>query len=509
MQPKFGGRCMDNAIEQRGFFWWAGDASRASHSPQTAVPGLLTITAEGRTSLKVDGALASNDEHADWAKPRAFSPQLSIVGMLDTAGDYVRLEGVERVDFQVADDSPQRQSFVAETCIKRNHNFPADYNRENYAELRIDLKGLEEWLQLDSLRAERDYGVADGERDLVSYINHQFEFSIDDGTVSIESFTSGGSVFGLFGDYARRKITFEQSFTLVYRPTLPSSLAHLQYVFAKIEQLLSLFLGSYFRLNRSHFVRKEEPYDQWDMIFTYGDAPSTEELNRFFFLVPFTEIRDQLGPLLQTWLNKSEAFGAGFYLYTASLRNQQIYSEDRLFALASGIETLHRKGFDSNSSQSNQDERKRAERLLALIPVDDPDKKWLERKLAHAHEPSLEQRLLECLRELPLRFLKSELEKFAKQCAGRRNDISHRGGPPAGTDYETFHNEITHLAEALGYLFHLLILHKIGLSDEAVLRAATKSWFAERLMNRSFEAVGLHVVNEPPPEAPANRERWE
>jgi hypothetical protein len=121
--------------------------------------------------------------------------------------------------------------------------------------------------------------------------------------------------------------------------------------------------------------------------------------------------------------------------------------------------------------------------------------------LAHAHEPSLEQRLLECLRELPLRFRKSELEKFAKQCAGRRNDISHRGGPPAGTDYETFHNEITHLAEALSYLFHLLILQKIGLSEEAVLRAATKSWVAERLIKRSLRAVGLHVVNEPPSEA--------
>jgi hypothetical protein len=56
---------MANAIEQRGFFWWAGDPSRPSHSPQTAVPGLLTIAAEGRTSLEIDGALALDDEHAD------------------------------------------------------------------------------------------------------------------------------------------------------------------------------------------------------------------------------------------------------------------------------------------------------------------------------------------------------------------------------------------------------------------------------------------------------------
>lgn len=489
---------MANAIEQRGFFWWTGDPSRPSHLPQTSVPGLLTVTAEGRTSLEVDGTLASDDEHTDWTKPRPFSPELSIVGLLDTPGDYVRLEGIERLDFRFSADSPQRQSFAADICIKRNHTFPTDYDSHNYSELRIDLKGLEEWLQLDSLRVDRDYGIATGERELVSYTNDQFEFSIDDGAVSIESFTTGGSLFGLLGNYAQRKICFEQSFSIVYRPNFPSSLAHLQYVLTKIEELLSLFLGSYFRLSRPHFVRKEDPYDHWDTIYTHGDAPSTEELNRFFFLVPFSAIRDQFGPLLQTWISKSEAFGAGFYLYTASLRNQQTYAEDRLFALVSGMEALHRKNFDSDATQSSQDDRKRVERLLALIPADDSDKEWLKQKLAYAHEPSLRRRVLESLRELPLKFKKDELKQFSKRCADRRNDISHRGGPPPGTDYEKFHNEIIHLAEALSYLFHLLILHKLGMSEELVVRAATKSLVAERRIKRSFEAVDLHLVNELP-----------
>ncbi len=34
-----------------------------------------------------------------------------------------------------------------------------------------------------------------------------------------------------------------------------------------------------------------------------------------------------------------------------------------------------------------------------------------------------------------------------------------------------------------------------------MLRAATKSWVAERLIKRSFEAVDLHVMNELPAEA--------
>lgn len=41
----------------------------------------------------------SGSDHADWAKPRPFSSKLSVLGLLDMSGDYVRMEGAERLDF--------------------------------------------------------------------------------------------------------------------------------------------------------------------------------------------------------------------------------------------------------------------------------------------------------------------------------------------------------------------------------------------------------------------------
>ncbi len=499
---------MTSAIEQRGFFWWFNDPFHPAQSKATSVPGLLTVTADGRTTLDVDGVLAADDEHSDWSKPRIFGSGARIAGILDTPGDHILLEGVERTDFSISQEAPRKQSFIAETCTQRSFPFPDDYKQDNFVELRIDLKGLEDWLELDSIEVAEDYTTDDVKRSQVSYKDHKFEFRIDGGTFSIESMTTGANigvnVAYLFGNRPVRSVHFNQSFYMTFHPDAPTHLSYLHYIFAKVEQLLSLLLGSYFRLAKPTFLRKEEPFDSWNTVFSSGDAPSAKELDRLFILVPFTDIRDRFGPLLQSWLNRSKEYGAGFYLYIASLRNPQMYTEDRLFTFATAIEVLHRRSLDSETAALSIQEKERVEkqkervkRVLSFLPKDNEDREWLSNKLTHTRGPSLKDRLLDCLHELPLKFSEIELENFVKSCVTRRNDISHRGGPSASTDY-AFSQEVLQLSEALGYLLHGLILHKIGFPEDALIRAITKSWVAKRLIRPAFEAVGLNIRSESP-----------
>ena len=177
----------------------------------------------------------------------------------------------------------------------------------------------------------------------------------------------------------------------------------------------------------------------------------------------------------------------------ASLRNPHVYSEDRLFTLAAGIEALHRKWLDDSESSPQAPEVKaRVQRIVGSVP-DSRDAKWLRKRLARAHEPSLENRMLDCLRQLPISFGKGELARFAKACADRRNDISHAGGPRGDMDYSVFHQETSRLAEALDHLFHALLLHKIGLPADVLAETLTKSWVAERQVHPALAAVGLHI----------------
>ena len=485
---------MANAIEQRGFFWWFNEPTRQANSKQSSVPGLLTVTQTGQVTFDVDGALAEDGEHADWSRPRSFGSS-RIVGLLDTPGDYVLLEGVERTDFSLAgEDSPKKQSFSAKTCTRRGFPFPDDYEQHGFIELRIDMKGLEEWLNLDSIVIETDYGYEDGERRTVTYTDHKIGFAIPGGTIAIESLTTGGNFFFYGHDRPVRDVTFEQSFYICYRPNEPSGLSHLQYVFTKIEEFIALMLGSYFRFERPTFIRKEEPFDGLMTVYSHGPAPTSETPNRYQFWLQFADIREHFGNLFAEWLAGSELYGAGFYLYVAALRNPHVYTEDRLFTLATGIEALHRRCFDSENSSHAIHEKSKVSEILKLFSEADPNRKWLAKKLAHAHEPSLENRLLESLRELPFKFGKGQLEKFAKHCAARRNDISHRGGPNGEMDYDTFHQETFRLAEALACLFHVLLFHKIGMPRDVLTKVMTKSIIAERLIKPAFGDVGLEIA---------------
>lgn len=488
------GDTLANTIEQRGFFWWFNEPTRSPNSKQTSVPGLLIVTQNGHTTLDVDGALAADGEHTDWSKPRLFGSS-RIVGLLDTPGDYVLLEGLERTDFSIpSDDTPVKQTFSASVCTRRDFPFPDDYEQEGFIELRIELKGLEEWLNLQSLVVETDYGFEDGQRRIVTYKNEDISYSIPGGKIAVESLTTGGNLL-LFGGHKLplKDVKFEQYFYISYRPDEPSSLAQLQYVFTKVEEFMALMLGSYFRFERPTFVRKEEPFDNYMTIYSQGSSPSPEPINRYSIWLQFADVREHFGSTFAAWLYGSELYGAGFYLYVAALRNPHVYTEDRLFTLATAIEALHRRSYDSENSNHAISEKSRVAAVLTFIPENDPNRKWLTKKLSHAHEPSLETRILESLRELPVRFRKGQLEKFAKSCSSRRNDISHRGGPAGDMDYETFHQEAFRLSEALACLFHLLLLHKIGMPQAVLIKLITDSMAAERTIKPALAQVGLEI----------------
>ena len=486
---------MANAIEQRGFFWWFSEPTRPANSKQTSVPGMLAVTQTGQTTLTLDGGLAEDQEHADWSKPRSFGSS-RIVGLLDMPGDYILLEGLERTDFSVGDEGPKKQSFTASSCTRRQFEFPIDYEQSGFTELRVDLKGLEEWLGLDSILVEKDYGHLDGERTCVTYTDHKISFPLLGGTIAVESLTTGGNFFLYHHDRPVRDVKFEQSFYISYRPEQPSGLDHLQYIYTKIEEFVALMLGSYFRFERPTFIRKEEPFDSWVTVYSHGAAPTSEPPNRYDYWLKFSDISDMFGKLFVEWLAGNELYGAGFYLYVAALRNPHVYTEDRLFTLATGIEALHRRCFDSENSSRAIHEKSRVSAILKLVSENDPNRKWLAKKLAHAHEPSLENRLLESLRELPFKFGKGQLEKFAKSCAVRRNDISHRGGPNGDMDYGTFHQEAFRLAEALACLFHALLLHKIGMQREVLTKLMTNSIIAERLIKPALGEAGLEIASD-------------
>jgi len=440
------------------------------------------------------------DEHQDWSKPRIFPESKRIAGRLASRGEYVLLEGLERTDFSFTDELPQQQEFSAQLCVRRDTPFPETYKHENFAELRVELTGFEDWLELESIVVDQECSEGDDVRVRLSYKEWQLKYAILGGSISIESVTTGAPILTFGSMHPTRDAQFRQHYYLVFRPDSPSDVSTLRYAYTKLEELLALLIGSYHRLSWPILVSKEEPFDAWSTLHFYRGAPPAHPINRYSIWVPFPRIRDVLGDLFRNWQTGSETFGAGYYLYVASLRSPHQYSEDRFVNLVWGVEALHRKWLvESETSERIVSERKRVERILGLLSEDNGDRKWLRKKLSHAHELSLEARILECLRKLPFTFGRAELAKFSKACADRRNDISHVGGPRESVDYGSFHNEISRLAEALDHLFHALMLDRIGVDPTIIFEIMTNSLVSERIKT-ALANVDLFIQPIAPPQ---------
>jgi len=495
---------MAEILKERGFFWWFNEPSLPSNSKETSVAGLLTITDEGQITLEADGSLCLKDEYRDWSKPRTFPESRRIVGWLASNGEHVLLEGIERTDFSFSEESPQQQRFSSELCARRDSPFTETYGHDNFIELRIELTGFEEWLGLESITVDREYSEGDEVHVRVSYKEWKFNYPTLGGSVSIESVTTGAHAPFLPSDFRTRGAQFTQHYYLLFSPDSATDISSLRYTYTKLEELLALLVGAYSRLAWPVLVRKEGPFDAWNTLHFYRGAPTAQPINRYSIWVSFARVREVFGDVFRSWLTGSESFGAGYYLYVSSLRSPHHYSEDHFVNLVWGVEALHRKWVgDSETSERVVNERRRVDDILALLPEGSKDRKWLGRKLAHAHEPSLEARILECLRKLPFSFGTGEIEKFAKSCADRRNDISHAGGPREGVDYTSFHSEILKLADALDHLFHALLLHQIGVDPQVLLEVMTASIVSERIRTALANAgLRIQATGEPRPATP-------
>jgi hypothetical protein len=134
----------------------------------------------------------------------------------------------------------------------------------------------------------------------------------------------------------------------------------------------------------------------------------------------------------------------------------------------------------------------KVQRIIAQVGLA-KDRKWLEGKLEHSAEPSLAERLVECLKLLPLTFSTKSLNLFCKECANRRNDISHFGGQRTPGSYGEFVERIHYLNNALNHIYPAIILKLCGVGDAVLMDTLTSSRISDRI-KRSFGEAGLEIL---------------
>jgi hypothetical protein len=491
---------MANEIEKKGIFWWFGAEHGHTASRETSIPGTLTVTDEGKIRLQLEGALWLESPRTGfgWDESRWLPMDVRIAGCLgDYGGDgYVLLFDLLRTDFSLPDDTPIRQSYEAQMCFKSDSAFSTDFDLDHFHTLRIELQGLEEWLRLESIDVGYECREGDRTEFTVSYNNHEFEYQTERAKVTVENLILGAPVIRL-SEALTSEVHIRQTNWLVYTPTDQSLFSELRTAYSRIEEVIALFLGRYFRLDWPQFVAKYGEFDDWYTLY-FPRGPKSEKLTNFyFFWTIFHSVRDRFGDLLSRWQTNTEKYGAAYELYMASMQAPLPHTEHQFVNLVWAVESLHRSWQRENEEPAYVARRKK--RIEAVLGRFDEatDKKlrdWLKGKLRYAYEPTLQERIVEVFQRLPFDLDSAQLQSFAARCAKRRNGISHEGGRESDESAETFRSDIQELAEALKYLFHALLLHEIGLSSELLIRAMTEGGLAERDVLPCLRRISLNLL---------------
>jgi len=491
---------MSNVLDKRGVFWWLNGADDQTASVETSVPGALTIDGEGQIKLDLEGSLWSEETEGGRSdEGHWLPPEKQIAGRLGEYGDggYVLLNDIRRTDFPFPDDKPCRQSYEALHCFSCEFPFAKTIDLDRFKELRIELLGLDEWLGLDSIRLDDEQRHGEDTEVKVSYKQHKITYKTSAANVCIESLILGASPWLTFmAPKPTKEVNIRQTNFLVYSPTKECKLGDFQIAYRRIEELIVLFLGTYFRLDWPTLVGTGEHFDIWCKLYFYRGPAQHELPFSYFWWATFLSVRDSFGGLLQQWQTKVERYGTGYELYVASLQNPLLHPEHSFVNVVWAIESLHRNW--RRETGETEGEAKQKQCVQEIIErfndtVDKKKRKWLTSRLKYAHEPNLEDRIVETFRRLPISLDPSQLRAFAKRCAERRNHISHEGGCPADEDPNAFRAELQNLTEALVCLFHALLLHQIGISTDHLKAVMTKGGLAEVKILPALRRVGINI----------------
>jgi len=464
-------------LEERGRFWWSDNPVPDGHfAPEESITGLLSIDDDGRIAVDLNDYFPN--KHGPFGLlARDGSPlNRSISGILRESNRRVLLIGINPGGGQVRTTGISHERYIATDCLVGNAILGPKDLPPTFAEMEIDLSGLEAWFWFRSVQVSTSYWQISAEYKRPEPAIYE----INDGILSFEFYVAGSIPFVDKSDEIAIKEKALANFALAKR----ESIDQLRDRFRFFEDLMILLTDSEFRL--------AWPVLRWDeqIEFTWYFArlrsevvaaePKTHECLTFF-----PRVRDSFGAIWNNWKSKRQEYGPGFYLYLGTRRGFSLYAEHRFVNLIWGIEAFHRTKFPTNPDSM----KVRIDNIVDQIE-NRSDQKLVRRGLRFAHEPSLEERIFSVFKGLAINLDQSRLRAFAFACADARNAISHFGAQRHGGAYSEFIMDLEKKSRAIATLSHCLLLQEIGVEPDIIVNWVTKSWGAFRI-KYSFVEVGL------------------
>ncbi len=318
---------MTNILEARGIFWWHSTPIPAGHfAPEDSVYGTITITANGKISLDLDGTMPGG-ERLDRVlfQGESLQAEKSIQGILKGQSDRVLLQGVRSNGGGFASAGIAYERYLASTCLVGSTEIPHGEQTPNFTRLIISLRGFEAWTSLRSIEAIRQ------DRALtISYAEPEsLSFNVTSGRIAINHSVTAPWVPGTTPSKSNQ-ITLEERSELIYEPSPSCSLEEMMRQFHLVGDLLNLLADTTYQLDWPYLkmggIENGLPYKLYFERRTIdAQAPGWTDC---WALLP--AVKDDFGTIFSNWVEKRELYGPGYYLFLGTRRGLDLYVEASL-----------------------------------------------------------------------------------------------------------------------------------------------------------------------------------
>ncbi|WP_175944883.1 HEPN domain-containing protein [Burkholderia pyrrocinia] len=447
-----------NIVDEQGYFWWRDEEYPSiQFAPEQHVTGWLKISKDGEVRLELDGVLPTGKHPLEQITDNLSrkQPRRSIQGITKKTGKRVLLIDAVGVGGQFNSNRFSFEKYIATMCLVGEVDLPRKSDVPRFSAIEVDLTGFENWLRLGTL----DFKHTRRTMTLKSETVRDVIFNTSVGKLTFEKHTEVVEPNGMH----RFEAKVREYMTLTFQHKKALSAEQVRDEFGAMQDLMTLLANSHYALAWPvvRIARTKRVFN-----FYYrriGSSASPPELHEL--PTNFVQLKECFGDLYAAWRIKRDEFGAGFYSYLSTKRDVNLYVENHFANLVQGMEYFHRTKYGSVQPEGPLQEK--VARILGAVKST-RDRKWLARKLQHAAEPSLEERLSEIFTLLPLDLDSDRLRSFAKSCADIRNDLAHFGGQRTRERSADFLLELSRKNDALGFFYHMTLLREIGLSDQII-----------------------------------------
>ncbi|MGV8869267.1 MAG: HEPN domain-containing protein [Janthinobacterium svalbardensis] len=467
-------------IDEQGHFWWRDEPiPEKDFAPENHVTGRLVIAQDGYIQLELDGLLPTGMHPWEqiFGNPEGKKTPRQIQGILKKSGSHILLLDAIRVGGQASSNRFSYEKYFSSLCLVGQTEFPRIATLPRFSNFEVDLNGYEAWLQHGTLKVDLRQRTFSVKGKVVSDLVFNTEFGRLTFIQNTE-FPDSGRLH-LFDLRMREFVTL----SVKHKKTLTAENIRDQH--SKIQELMMLLTDSHYSLAWPTVKISREKYPH--TLYFHRAVSSAAPPEQRYLPTLFYQFRENFGDIFSSWSHKRDVFGAGFYSYASTRRDVKLYVENRFINLVQGLESFHRTKYGDQPPTSNL--QTKINRIIKQIS-EEKDKTWLEKKLQHAGEPTLAERLFKIFNCLPFQLEEKRMRKFCNNCADVRNDLAHLGGKRTREKSSNYLSEIGKLSDALTFLYHMTLLREIGVADNTLQKWLHNS-FRSTLLKSSLVETDL------------------